>query len=189
MRSERGIIDGILVQYLSQQAAGQLPQVFVAAAAAARSDSLGSTLGSVLKHAQVLKQGSELIASRMHHRSRSRVSFFVLLQLTPTHQRVAEVLYYLRVQPPAAAAIPAEGLGALALRLAVCKVFTARARQGSLHVVDPSSVQHEARAFSVDNLVTVLASAHPGRNNGRLNNDAADRGKIFLMQSGNLSKM
>ena len=130
-------------------------------------------------HSQVLKQRGELITSRMHHRSRSRVSFYVLLQLTLNQQRVAEVLYYLRVQPPAGPA----------MRLAVCKVFAARARRGVLHVVDPNNVQHDARAFSVDNLVTVLASAHPGRNISKLHNDAADRGKIFFMQYGNLSKM
>ena len=103
-------------------------------------------------HSQVLKQRGELITSRMHHRSRSRVSFYVLLQLTLNQQRVAEVLYYLRVQLPAG----------LAMRLAVCKVFAARARRGVVHVVDPNNVQHVARAFSVDNLVILLAGRIPG---------------------------
>ena len=48
---------------------------------------------------------------------------------------------------------------------------------------------NEAKAFSVDNIVTVLASAHPGRNTSQLANDDADRGKIFFMEYGNLSKM
>ena len=94
-----------------------------------------SSAGTLQLHSQLLKQGNELVTSRLHRRSRSRVSYYVLLQLTDSHQRVADVLYYVRVQPlfQCAQAAP--------LRLAVCKVFSTRARRGELHVADPSNLQ------------------------------------------------
>ena len=157
-------VESAVLQYIAHQPAILLPPTLRTIASA---NTLSASC-SVLIHSQVLKQGSELITSRQHHRSRSRVSFFVLLQLTSSHQRVAEVLYYTRVQPRTA---PVQASSAICtLRLAVCNVFASKPRLATLHVVGPNAVQHAAKAFSIDNVVTVLASAHLGRNNGQLCN-------------------
>ena len=147
-------------------------------------EGVGGSACRVHVHTQVCKTGDEMITSREHHRSRSRVSYYVLMQMSAAQQRIARIEYFLRVQPPISSSQPDT-----ALRLAVCTVFAPRAQQGPLLVANPTRIQYEERAFDVDNIATLLVSAHPGRNSSTLNNDADDRGKIFFMRYGNLSKM
>ena len=108
--------------------------------------------------------------------------------------RVARVEHYLRVVPATTQPRPASQqqphqADIPELRLAVCTVFTAKPMRGQLHVVQPEEVQHSHRAFSVDDIATLLVSAHPGRAAGTRQHDAADQGKILLMQYNNLSRM
>ena len=75
------------------------------------------THSQILVHTQLHKGGEELITSRMHARSRSRISYYVLLQLQGPRggalSRIARVEHYLRVLPAQAHE------DAAALRLAV----------------------------------------------------------------------
>ena len=55
--------------------------------------------------------------------------------------------------------------------------------------MQPEEVQHSSQAFRVDDIATLLVSAHPGRAAGTRQQDAAVQGKILLMQYNNLSRM
>ena len=153
----------------------------------------------VYMHTQLHRGGEELITSRKHARSRSRISYYTLLDITGprggSHLRVARVEYYLRVLP---AQLQHQGQQqqqqpSAPLRLAVCTVFKPMGMRssGQLHVVDPQQVEHDHLAISVDDIVTLLVSAHLGRNAAgkTQKHDAADHGLIMFMQYNNLSRM
>ena len=140
-----------------------------------------------------------MITSKQHSASRTRISYFVLLQLVGPlggrQLRVARVEQYLQVKPapvqPQPASQPPLQLPAdvSVLRLAICTVFAAKPMRGQLHVMQPEEVQYAGRAFSVDDIVTILVSVYPGRAAGTRQHDASDCGKILLMQYNNLSRM
>ena len=80
----------------------------------------------VLLFSQVSKHGDELITSRSHGRSRSRISYYVLVQMGASEQ-LARVEYFLNV-------LAAPDSNVAPLRLAVCTLYQPRARSGELYV-------------------------------------------------------
>ena len=113
-----------------------------------------------------------------HGRSRSRLSYHVLLQMG-VQQQVGRVEYYLKLQS-------SSDLAAAPLRLAFCTLFQQRARVGALYSAKASAVEAFPRAVNVDAIITLLATAEPSMANKY---DNRDHGKLFFMIYGNRSRM
>ena len=133
-----------------------------------------------------------------YSRARSRISYYVLYRLVAgsgQNEReehwVAKVHSFLRLMPSEQQA------GAKVLRLAVCDVYKRLKplKDGTVFVINKTSLQHEQYALEVSGIVVLLVSAEPARPAAvpgmavkRYFNDA-DVGKVFLTRFGNVSKM
>ena len=138
-------------------------------------------------HTQLRNQAEELITSRLHGRSRTRISYWVLLQLQGprggVQLHVARVERYLRVT-----AAPMRQQEQQ-LRLAVCTVFRQKPMREGMHVIRQPDVLFAERAYDVEDIVTLLVSAQPGQCRLTRQRDVRHQGEMLFMQYNKFSRL